>query len=241
LVEVPAEVAWCAADPHFAPGDGEIPLFLRWVEAFLESEADHLVLLGDLFQVWVGDGRTLSPDQRAVLDAVSGAARRGRTVVYLAGNRDYFMEAEARRRGILAPEHWDLQAGVLRLRFEHGDLINTSDRPYLGWREVSRSGAVRALVGSLPVPWSAALARALERRLSGTNQSYKAYEPGRELQTWAEGLAGEGIGGAVLGHFHRDAEEEVAGVRVRFVPQFREEGLHLRVDGRGTFRLVPFP
>ncbi len=240
MVEAPADIAWCAADPHFAPDDPAIPLFLRWVGAFIESEAENLVLLGDLFQIWVGDGRSLSASQTAVLDAATRAARGGRRVVYLAGNRDYFVESEAVRRGILAPERWDLAAGPVRLRFEHGDLINTSDRPYLGWREFSRSGAVRALVGSLPPRWSEALARVLEKRLSDTNRAYKAYRPGKELRTWAEGLAGEGIEGAVLGHFHRDAEEVVAGVRVRFVPQFREEGYHLRVDARGCFRLLPF-
>jgi len=239
-VESPADVAWCAADPHFAADDPAIPLFLRWVEAYIESGAENLVLLGDLFQVWVGDGRSLSDSQRAVLDAASRAAREGRGVVYLAGNRDYFVEDEASRRGILALERWDVSAGSVRLRFEHGDLINTSDRPYLGWREFSRSGAVRALVRALPARWSGALARVLERKFSGTNLPYKAYRPGRELRIWAKGLAGEGIDGAILGHFHRDAEEEVAGVRVRFVPQFREEGWHLRVDGRGALRLLPF-
>jgi hypothetical protein len=80
----------------------------------------------------------------------------------------------------------------------------------------------------------------LESRLTETNPEYKAYEPARELDAWAMRLAAEGVRAAAVGHFHRDEEREAAGVRIRFVPQFREEGLHLRVGADGSLAVLPF-
>ena len=88
--------------------------------------------------------------------------------------------------------------------------------------------------------WQKGLARRIEGRLSGTNLAYKNYEPALELEAWASRLKSEGVTAAILGHFHLDAAKEIAGLPVRFVPQFREEGLHLRIAADGTQALVPF-
>lgn len=239
-MESKGDLVWCAADPHFYDGDPALTVFLRWLEAFESSGTPTLVLLGDLFQVWLGMAGAGTAEQGRVLDALGGLTGRGRTVVYLAGNRDYFVEGPARQAGISVAESWEIRAQDVLVHFEHGDLINTSDRNYLRWREISRSGAVRALVNVLRPSWQLRLARRLEASLAETNRAYKNYEPADELETWAEGLARRGVDLAVLGHFHVNRVVGAAGVTVRFVPQFREDGLHLRLDAAGRATLMPF-
>jgi UDP-2,3-diacylglucosamine hydrolase len=230
------DAAWCLADPHFGREDGAIPSFHRWLDLFLRSEARHLVLLGDLFEVWVGPREALTPAQAGVLEALARTAE-ARPVTYLAGNRDYLVAEEVARLGISVREALRLSAGGRRFHFEHGDLINTSDRPYLAFREVARSAAARAFVGALPPRWAARLGLFLEGRLSGTNRVFKRYEPVRELERWAEDLKAHGVDEAVVGHFHRSGTVRSGGLVVRFVPQFREEGFHLRIGPGGTARL----
>ncbi len=234
------DIVWCAADPHFHSDDPALPVFFRWLEAFERGGAPTLVLLGDLFQVWLGLAGTGTAEQKQVLEALGALTAAGRRVVYLAGNRDYFVEAPAGRAGLTVAESWEVRAGGTLVHFEHGDLINTSDRAYMRWREVSRAGAVRALVNALPPRWQLKLAGKLEADLSTTNAAYKNYQPVRELETWAERLRRRGVDLAVLGHFHLDRTTVSSGVRVRFVPQFREDGLHLRLDASGKASLRPF-
>ncbi len=234
-----ADVAWCAADPHLGPGDEVLGVFLDWLGAFERSGTPTLVLLGDLFQAWIGLSDTQSGEQRMVLDTLGRLSAGGRKVVYLVGNRDYFVEESVKGTKILVSGYWNLAAGARKIHFEHGDLINSSDNNYLRWRTFSRSGAVRALVGVLSPTWRRRLARRMEASLAGTNRAYKNYEPSEELGTWAEGLSKAGFNAAVVGHFHRDEVREAGGITVRFLPRFREEGFHLRIDGEGEMRLVP--
>lgn len=231
-----SDAVWCLADPHFGREDAAVPSFHRWLDLFIQSEARHLVLLGDLFEVWVGPREALTPDQAGVLRALARTAR-VRPVSYLAGNRDYLVEEEVARLGITVRESLRLSEAGRCFHFEHGDLINTSDRPYLAFREVARSAAARAFVGALPPRWAARLGLYLEGRLAGTNRVFKRYEPVRELERWAADLRSQGVTEAVVGHFHRSGTVRSGGIVVHFVPQFREEGLHLRIGPGGSVRL----
>lgn len=228
------DLAWCLADPHFERGDAALETFDRWTRSFLAEGVPNLVLLGDLFQVWVGLPAVETAEQRAVLGTLGGIASAGRNVVYLQGNRDYFIEGSLSEAGVRLKDQWDLDAPGGVIRFEHGDLINTSDRNYLRWRELSRSATVGALFRLLSPGRQRALARRLERSLGRTNTYFKAYRPERELDQWASQLSAQGVRTAVLGHFHVDEATRLCGVDIRFVPQFREDGAFLRVRADGS-------
>lgn len=235
------DLLWCAADAHLSEGDGALPVFLEWLRSFEEAQVPTLVLLGDLFRVWIGLPSAQTPEQEKVLGCLGSLALKGRSVVYLAGNRDYFAEVSGRRAGLSVLDSWDLEVpGGSKMRFEHGHLVNSSDKRYLRWHSLTRSFPAKAAFRALPSVWQKGLARKLEERLSGTNVMYKNYEPALELERWASRLKSEGVNAAVLGHFHVDVVKEVGGLAVRFVPQFREEGLHLRIAAGGTQSLVPF-
>lgn len=228
------DLAWCLADPHFERNDAALGTFYRWSEAFLAQGAENLVLLGDLFQVWIGLPAVETEEQRAVLSVLGRISSAGRNVVYLQGNRDYFIEGSLSQAGVRLQDQWDLDAPGGVIRFEHGDLINTSDRNYLRWRELSRSATVSALFRLLSPGRQRALAQRLERTLGGTNTYFKAYRPERELDLWASQLSAQGVRTAVLGHFHVDEATRLGGVDIRFVPQFREDGAFLRVMADGS-------
>jgi UDP-2,3-diacylglucosamine pyrophosphatase LpxH len=232
------DIAWCIADPHFGSGDPALETFDLFLKGFLDSGAGTLVLLGDLFRVWLARPRPRGEAEADVLISLDLLREKGRRVVYILGNRDYFLERLPPGTFDVLSERWDLETPTGRVRFEHGDLINTSDRNYMRWRRFSRSGAVSLLFRALPEALQMRAAGRLERALDSTNRPYKEYRPEAELAAWAAKLRAEGFGGAVLGHFHRDAEEVVEGLRVRLLPQFREDGAHLRIREDGSWVLA---
>lgn len=234
------DVAWCAADGHFFTGDPAWPVFLQWLEAFRRDGVPNLVLLGDIFNVWIGLPGAMTLEQEKLLRILTSLVSEGKRIVYLLGNRDYFLEGALDHAGVLARERWELEADSKRIRFEHGDLINHSDNNYLRWRLFSRSATLRSLVEHLSAGFQRRLAEKLEEGMTGTNLAYKNYEPSDELRLWAGELKESKIDRVVLGHFHIDAARRIEGLPVRFVPQFREEGLHLRIDSTGRERLEGF-
>lgn len=232
------DAAWCAADPHFTEDDPALEIFHRWLEDFLRFGPSTLILLGDLFSAWVALPGGISRAQNGVLDHLREVSRSGRQTIFLVGNRDYFVESLPASPFSFAGERWDMRLeGRMRVRFEHGDQINTSDLNYLRWRILSRTAAVAWIARALPGALQHSLAQRLERAMAPTNRGYKTYFPEAELVRWAEGLRADGVTAAALGHFHEDREEIVKGVRLRFVPQFREEGLFLAVGADGSFDL----
>lgn len=234
----PAELAWCAADPHLTAGDAALPVFHRWLDDFATRGPRTLVLLGDLFSAWVALPAALSGEQREVVEHLTVLAQQGRHLVFLVGNRDYFVEALRPAPFAVVAERWDLELpGGGKVRFEHGDLVNTSDRAYLRWRRLSRSGAVSGLVKVLPGGLQRRVALKLEKTMAPTNREYKAYFPEAELGRWAKQVRAGGCTAAVLGHFHQDRAVSAEGLAVRFAPQFREEGTHLVLSDDGSFEV----
>lgn len=203
------------ADAHLgsAPEDGEA--FLWFLERTAKG-ATRLVLLGDLFDLWLGAERLQTPGQRRVVEALRGLRRQGVRLWYVEGNRDYFLGR------ILSPdpfeavatEQLDLQIGGLRVRFEHGDRINVRDRNYQAWRRLSRSAGVAAAFNLLPPRAAARLAIWLERRFRTTNVRHRVHFPEDLCRARARQVFAEGAARLFLGHFHRGWEwQETAGGR----------------------------
>jgi UDP-2,3-diacylglucosamine pyrophosphatase LpxH len=228
-------VAWCVADPHLREDDQVLGLFYRFLEEFSSRGPETLVVLGDLFAAWIALPGALAPYQRALLDKFLELRASGRVLVFIVGNRDYFVESLEPQPFNFVGERWDMKLGNgARLRFEHGDLINASDRNYQRWRLFSRSAAVSHAVAVLPGRLQASLAKRIEKALEPTNRSYKAYSPKPELDRWAQSVQSDGCTAAVVGHFHEERRVMANGLSVHFAPQFRERGPFLVVHSDGS-------
>ncbi len=233
------ELAWCVADPHLTRDDPVLGLFKRFLGGFSSEGPGTLVILGDLFASWIALPGALAPYQTDVLEDLRAIKEAGREVIFIIGNRDYFVESLDPRPFSFAGERWDLAIPTVgRIRFEHGDLINTSDHNYQRWRVFSRSEAVKRVVAALPGKWQASLARRAEKALEPTNRAYKDYSPLPELERWANGVKADGCSTAVVGHFHEDKTVAAAGLQVHFAPQFRGIGPFLSVNAGGVIERV---
>ncbi len=109
---------------------------------FLQNEATHadaLYILGDLFEVWIGDDHItpFSDSIAAALKSLSATV----PVYFIHGNRDFAIrQAFADRAGMtLLPEQQVIDLYGRRALLMHGDELCTRDIEYQKFRKKSRS------------------------------------------------------------------------------------------------------
>jgi len=230
-------------DVHLDRDDPHLAEFLAFL-AGLGRTTSRLVLMGDLFNVWVGQRALEQPHQRAVLDALADLRRRGVVVRYVEGNRDFRIAAgyvgtaldEAGLDGV--SEHF----GGHAIRAIHGDLANAADRRYRVWRRLSRSSLFWAGFSLLSRRRRLLVAESVERRLRASNRDFKREFPERAVRAYAGRYLRAGYDTVVLGHFHveRDLSEglgESPG-RILVLPEWRESRRHVRVTPDGSIGFV---
>lgn len=132
-----------------------------WADYLARSQADAIYILGDLFEVWVGDDARLGPGFEQHASTVLAQAARRRTIGFMAGNRDFLVGAEMLQAcGLTAlPDPTLLSAWGLRVLLTHGDALCLDDRPYQAFRQQVRSPAWRDDFLSRPLATRQALAR----------------------------------------------------------------------------------
>ena len=200
------------ADAHLGGPGGSAEQLVAQLDELPASGCRHLVLLGDLFHVWVGARRYETPEVRSVVAALARLRDRDVRIDYVEGNRDFFIAAGpyARVFDSIGDEIY-FQAGQRRFLAVHGDGLNDADRLYRFWSRLSKSRVSRFLMLHLPRPlarWSVAVT---ERQLAKTNFKHKSTIPEGVIREYARQRLQEGFDVLLLGHFHQEGRWSVAG------------------------------
>jgi len=128
-----------ASDLHLSSTDiRKVALFESMLEQAIGT-VDGVYLLGDLFEIWLGDDDDSAPNPR-VVDALRSYTARGGSLHVMSGNRDFlFGEQFAAATGatLLADWHTIDLFGV-RTLLTHGDLLCTRDEQYQAFRNYVR-------------------------------------------------------------------------------------------------------
>jgi UDP-2,3-diacylglucosamine hydrolase len=206
------------ADAHLGgPGGGAGPL-VEQLRALPGEGADRLLLLGDLFQAWIGDPRFETPEIAAVVPVLRDLKRQGLRVDYIEGNRDFFLDKSPYRDAFDAvAREFAFTVGGVRYLAVHGDGLNDRDWQYRFWRKLSKSRPVELAVRRTPRRLAHRMVRSTEERLSKTNFKHKRELPERAIRAYAERRLAEGHDVLLLGHFHEPRVYAVAGGEVRLL------------------------
>lgn len=121
---------------------------------FLESEAvaaDALYILGDLFEVWIGDD-DLSPFSEAIAAALKKLSATV-PIYFIHGNRDFAIRNDfAQRAGMtILPEQYVIDLYGRNALLMHGDELCTRDIEYQRFRKKSRGWWWPRLMLMLPL------------------------------------------------------------------------------------------
>lgn len=102
--------------------------------------AEALYVLGDLFEVWVGDDDYSALNTR-IADAFSALSAQGTRVYFMHGNRDFLLgQTYAERCGAtLIQEPTIIECHGIRIALIHGDSLCTRDVEYMKFRKMVRT------------------------------------------------------------------------------------------------------
>lgn len=206
------------ADAHLDGPGGEAAPLLRQLRELPELGCGRLVILGDLFHVWVALPKYETVEVRAVVAALEDLRRRGVAIDYIEGNRDFFT-ATGPYASVFdrVGEEVTLEQGGTRVLVVHGDGLDPADRSYAVWRRLSKSGLTRAAATALPAAWGRRLFGRAERALARTNLAHKIHIPEEAVIGYGRRRLAEGHDLLLMGHFHEARRYRVPEGEIRLL------------------------
>jgi UDP-2,3-diacylglucosamine hydrolase len=233
------------SDLHLAENTPEV--FDAWAAHLRCTDADAVFILGDLFELWIGDDMAERGFEARCVDVLTAAAAE-RTVGFMAGNRDFLVgDAMLEASGVLRLADPTVVAAFgTRVVLSHGDALCVDDVAYQRFRSIVRRPLVQRAFGALPF----AARSAIGRKLRGRSARRPAREPGRFVDVDAdaalEWLRSADATTLVHGHTHRPASHELAPGAARHVlSDWELDGSSapraeiLRWDANGFARIAP--
>ena len=166
LGQVRADARWqridFLSDVHLHADEADTAA--AWRHYLQHTSADALFILGDLFEVWIGDDDT-DPFAQGCVAALADASQR-LPVFFVCGNRDFLAGAQLMQAsGMQAlDDPTVLDLGAVRFLLSHGDRLCLDDTDYLAFRAQVRSPAWQAAFLAQPLSQRMALARALRQQ-----------------------------------------------------------------------------
>lgn len=174
-------------------------------------DADALYVLGDLFEVYVGDDDDATLNAR-VAKALRGVADAGVPVHYLAGNRDFLVgEDYARRCGMEIVEDGtvvDLHGTPTLLL--HGDVLCTDDAAYQAFRSHVRNPAWQTVFLARPLAERRAFAHQARDASRAHTSSTEMAIMDANRHAVERALRKAGVSRMIHGHTHRPAIHDFA-------------------------------
>jgi UDP-2,3-diacylglucosamine hydrolase len=224
------------SDLHLVGADDpKTQLFTTYLRALLEQRVGassldgvaltQLFLVGDIFDLWVADHDYFAIKFAGVVRAIRDLVQSGVEVHYFEGNHDlHLSEFWSEKIGVIV--HADgatFEINKLKVRVEHGDLINPDDHGYLFLRKFLRSAPLSFLAHHLPER----AVQAIGERASRASRDYTSNaksKPTDEIRTLIRKHASEQHDRSefdliITGHVHvsDDFTFEVGGAKVRSI------------------------
>ena len=190
--------------------------FDAWSRYMGTTPADAVIILGDLFEVWIGDDARHAGFEARCAEVLSAAAA-ARSVAFMVGNRDFLvggaMLAACGARSLVDPTV--LMAGPERILLSHGDSLCLGDVEYQQFRSLVRSETWQREFLALPLPERQRRARLMREQ----SQRRQAGQPWFDVDaaTAVQWMRAAGTPVFIHGHTHRPASETLAPGFVRHV------------------------
>jgi UDP-2,3-diacylglucosamine hydrolase len=247
LYEVHAPAHWqlvdFISDLHLS--DSTPQTFQAWERYLLTTRADAVFMLGDLFELWVGDDVLSRPFEARCMDVLAEAASR-KQLALMVGNRDFLIgSAMLQASGCLAlPDPSVLAAWGQRVLLSHGDALCLADLPYQAFRAEVRSAAWQRGFLKRPLEERSAIAgtiRSASQARRRLDSDADADADPAEAVRWMHAM---GTAELVHGHTHRPGSNTMApGFKRHVLSDWDMDGAQrcevLRLSRNGFQRLAP--
>lgn len=170
------------------------------------AQAEALYILGDLFEVWIGDDGA-QPEHQDAIAALRGLTDSGVPVYLMHGNRDFLLgERFTEMTGChLLSDPTVIQLGGVDTLLMHGDTLCTDDVEYQQFRAQVRSPAWQQQMLQLSVEQRLAKARHYREKSQTLSQQKSEQIMDVNPDTVLATLREHGVTRLIHGHTHRPA------------------------------------
>ena len=225
----------------------ELATFSAWQQYMQGTPADAVFILGDLFEVWVGDDALQSGSFESQCAEVIKQTAGRMPVFFMHGNRDFLVGNSLMLacNTTLLVDPSVLTFNDQRWLLSHGDALCLDDVAYMQFRQQVRSPEWQQAFLAQPLAERQAIARGLRqqseaRKQSGTDYADVDSQAARQLLQAADALI------LIHGHTHKPAEHDLGDGMRRVVlsdwdadaEPARAEVLRLSADGLQRVPLV---
>ena len=180
-----------------------------------ERGAATLYVLGDLFEVWIGDDDD-APLAKRVAAHFAAFAAHGSNVFFMGGNRDFLLGSAFAKRagGELLPETVLIDLAGQKTLLMHGDTLCTDDIDYQAFRKMAHDPAWQVDALSKSLTERRALAQMIRTmsKDAGSNKAEDIMDVAESAVV--EAMQHHGATRLIHGHTHRPrAHEHSTGTR----------------------------
>lgn len=204
-----------------------------WVQFMQVTSADALFILGDLFEVWVGDDVLDMPDSFETSCAETIRRTAARIPVFIMhGNRDFLMGSRLARvcNATLLQDPTTLQIAGTRFVLTHGDALCLDDNEYQTFRRMVRSAEWQQDFLAKPLHERQRIASDIRARSEAQKTSGVEYADVDRSAASAL-LKSASATTMVHGHTHRPATHSLADGQERWVlSDWHIQGKHARAE-----------
>ncbi|ARN75912.1 UDP-2,3-diacylglucosamine diphosphatase [Oceanicoccus sagamiensis] len=231
------------SDLHLDPSRPAVTRAFLDLLAGEARSADALYILGDFFEVWIGDDDDAQLNQ-TVITALKALTSSGTPVFVMHGNRDFLIgELFCQQTGcqlIHDPSTIELYGQPVLLL--HGDTLCTDDIKYMEFRQQCRSEAWQSALLSHTVEQRRQLARQMraDSQAASSNKADDIMDVNQAevLRMFAQ----HNVSLMIHGHTHRPAIHQHENNTLRVVlGDWHDSGWIIRYPSNGQFKLEEFP
>ncbi|WP_339842707.1 UDP-2,3-diacylglucosamine diphosphatase [uncultured Halopseudomonas sp.] len=233
------------SDLHLQPERSDITrAFLHCMDTRARL-ADELYILGDFFEVWLGDDEQNSLATE-VINALARLSAAGTRIYVMHGNRDFLLGKRFCRAAgcTLLPDPHVVQLNGEQVLLMHGDSLCTDDLAYMKMRRLLRNPLSLFILNNL----SLAQRRKIGRKLRNESREQTRQKPSDitdvNLGQVAETMRKHRVRTLIHGHTHRPVVHQMImegepAQRI-VLGDWDTSGWYLEVDENG-YRLESFP
>lgn len=230
------------SDLHLSPERPDITeCFTDFIKRYAIAPCEALYILGDFFEVWIGDDDQ-SLFNLQIADVLSTLKARNIPCYFIHGNRDFLLgQRYAKQAGLkLLPEQYCIDLYGKPTLLSHGDEFCTLDADYQRFRTRSRSWWWRALMTRLPLAYRRKLGKKA-REQSQMSQQHKAdYILDVTPDAIEYAMQQCGVRQLIHGHTHRPATHHHQHGTRYVLGDWYEQGSCL-IATRNGIRSLPLP
>jgi len=192
------------ADLHLEPEEpARTELFVRFIKE-QASQAEALYILGDFFEVWIGDDYETTFNQR-IKSALKVLSSQGTQLFFMPGNRDFLIgDRFARQTGCqLLPDPSLITLYGKTLLLTHGDSLCTQDKQHMRLRKLTQKSSLKKLFLLLPIKLREIIARKIRQASQHHTQQTPAQIMDVDPEAVSKMLSKQKVIALIHGHTHK--------------------------------------